>query len=183
MSDYYQLLGVDRKATDKEIKRAYHRRLRKIHPDYAGPGHEEEVKQVNKAYEVLSDPEKRQMYDLGGEDALSGRGPAAGAGDFGAFASAFSSMFGGAFGGGGPRSRQSPGSDRVLPVELDLADVAFGTTLKQDIEVYVLCEQCQLHRPGYLAGDLHPVPRQRKRAAHRTLPIWRNAHLPALPTL
>mgnify|MGYP003093320293 FL=1 len=141
VSDYYQLLGVDRKATDKEIKRAYHRRLRKIHPDYAGPGHEEEVKQVNKAYEFLSDPEKRQMYDLGGEDALSGRGPAAGAGDFGAFASAFSSMFGGAFGGGGPRSRQSPGSDRVLPVELDLADVAFGTTLKQDIEVYVLCEQ------------------------------------------
>lgn len=143
MSDYYQLLGVDRKATDKEIKRAYHRRLRKIHPDYAGPGHEEEVKQVNKAYEVLSDPEKRQMYDLGGEEAFSGRGTAAGAGDFGAFASAFSSMFGGAFGGGGPRSRQSPGSDRVLPVELDLADVAFGTTLKQDIEVYVLCEQCQ----------------------------------------
>ena len=72
MSDYYEVLGVTRQADAEEIKRAYRRKARQLHPDVAGPGHEEEFKEVTVAYEVLSDPEKRQVYDLGGQDALRG---------------------------------------------------------------------------------------------------------------
>ena len=81
MTNYYEVLGVSRDASAEEIKRAYRRKARQLHPDVAGPGHEEEFKEVATAYEVLSDADKRQMYDLGGEDALRGGG-------FGGFAGA-----------------------------------------------------------------------------------------------
>ena len=74
MSNYYEVLGVSRDASPEEIKRAYRKKARQLHPDVAGPGHEEEFKEVSTAYEVLSDADKRQMYDLGGEDAVRGGG-------------------------------------------------------------------------------------------------------------
>ena len=89
MSDYYEVLGVSRQASAEEIKKAYRRKARRLHPDIAGPGHEDEFKEVATAYEVLSDSEKRQMYDLGGPKAISG-----GAGGF---------EIGRARPGGGPR--------------------------------------------------------------------------------
>ena len=65
MTDYYATLGVSRDATTEEIRRAYRKKARQLHPDYAGPESEEAFKQVSMAYEVLSDPQKRERYDLG----------------------------------------------------------------------------------------------------------------------
>ncbi len=140
MSDYYEVLGVTRQADAEEIKRAYRRKARQLHPDVAGPGHEEEFKEVTVAYEVLSDPEKRQAYDLGGQDALRG-GPGF-TGDFGTFSDIFTSFFGGSMTQRGPASRARRGQDALVAVEVDLADVAFGATRTVEVDTYVACGRC-----------------------------------------
>ena len=106
MRDYYEVLGVARDASQDEIKKAYRKLARKLHPDYAGADSEEAFKELSVAYETLSDPEKRQMYDIGGPDALRGGGAGAGAG-FGGFSDIFEAMFSGGFGASasGPASR------------------------------------------------------------------------------
>lgn len=147
MSDYYEVLGVSRQATTDEIKRAYKKKARKLHPDVAGPGHEDEFKAVNAAYEVLSDSDKRQMYDLGGEDAVHGGGGFGAGGfsasDLGGFGDFLQQAF---FGGGaasrGPASRERRGQDSLVTLEVDLADVAFGATKALPIDTYVTCETC-----------------------------------------
>ena len=116
MADYYETLGIDRNASDDEIKKAYRKLSRKYHPDIAGPEFEDKFKEVNNAYDVLSNPDKRRMYDSGVDpnDPNAGAGGFSGAG-FGDMGDVFSTFFGSAFGGGsqGPVPRTQPGRDAL----------------------------------------------------------------------
>ena len=111
MADYYETLGVERGASDDEIKKAYRKLSRKYHPDIAGPEFEDKFKEVNNAYDVLSNPDKRRMYDSGVDpnNPNAGAGGFSGAG-FGDMSDVFSTFFGSAFGGGsqGPVPRTQP---------------------------------------------------------------------------
>jgi molecular chaperone DnaJ len=155
-TDYYGILGVDRGADDAALKKAYRKLARELHPD-VNPDRaaQERFKQVTSAYEVLSDPEKRQIVDLGGDPLQSGPGApgnpfAQGFGGLGDIMDAF-------FGGGtarGPRSRIRQGADALLRMELDLAETAFGTTRELTLDTAVVCGTC--HGEGAAAGT-HPT--------------------------
>jgi molecular chaperone DnaJ len=140
--DHYATLGVRKDATPEEIKRAYRRLARQLHPD-VNPDAEtqERFKEVTSAYEVLSDPSKRQMYDLGG-DPLSANGGAAGFGGFGGLGDIMDAFFGGAATHRGPRSRVRQGNDALIHVEIDLADAVFGATREITIDTAVVCSTC-----------------------------------------
>ncbi|MDO4258626.1 MAG: molecular chaperone DnaJ [Actinomycetaceae bacterium] len=141
MNDYYSVLGVARDASPADIKKAYRTKARTLHPDYGGD--EEAFKDLSVAYEVLSDPDKRRMYDLGGTDALRGGGPM-GADPFMDLGDIFGGLFGGAFGGGGgPVPRQRRGQDQMLGVEVTLEEATFGTTKEIRNPTYTVCESCQ----------------------------------------
>jgi molecular chaperone DnaJ len=144
--DYYALLGVRRDATGEEIKRAYRKLARELHPDInPDPAEQERFKEVTAAYEVLSDPEKRRIVDLGGDPLAPGGQGTAGnpfAG-FGGFGDVFEAFFGGAAGGArGPRSRVRPGADALLRIELTLAEAAFGVRREISVETAVVCQTC-----------------------------------------
>ncbi|MCF2706275.1 molecular chaperone DnaJ [Arcanobacterium haemolyticum] len=141
MADYYETLGVARDASPEEIKKAYRKLARKLHPDVAGPDGAEQFKAVNEAYDVLSNEEQRRMYDMGGEDALRGGG--AGAAGFGAFQDIFDTFFGGMGGGGrGPVPRGRRGQDTLVTIDLELADVVFGTKKSISPTLAVECPVC-----------------------------------------
>jgi molecular chaperone DnaJ len=145
--DYYGILGVARTASPDEIKKAYRKLARQLHPDVnPSPEAQERFKEVTAAYEVLSDPQKREIVDLGGDPlAPAGGGMGGAAGPFAGFADIMDAFFGGASGGmgRGPRSRVRPGADALLHLELDLAEAAFGTTRELTIDTAVLCSVCQ----------------------------------------
>ncbi len=144
MSNYYDILGVSRDASPEEIKRAYRKLARKLHPDVAGPGAEEEFKDVQRAYEVLSNKDKRQMYDLGGESALGGGG--AGAGFSGAFGDFFETFFNAATGGAGqqgPMPRGRRGQDALIRLDIDLETAVFGGQREVKVDTAVTCPSCQ----------------------------------------
>src|SRR5881398_4173180 len=104
-TDYYAVLGVSRDAGPDEIKKAYRKLARQLHPD-VNPSEDaqERCKEVTAAYEVLSDPQKREIVDLGGDPLSAGAGAGAGAGPFGGFADIMDAFFGGGpMGGRGPR--------------------------------------------------------------------------------
>jgi len=141
VADHYEVLGVSRDASPDEIKKAYRRLARELHPD-VNPGADasERFKLVTHAYDVLSDPEQRQRYDMGGDSSPFG---GSGAG-FGGFGDIFETFFGG--GGaraGRPRSRRERGQDALVRVTLDLGDVVFGTHRDIDVDTAVLCETCE----------------------------------------
>ncbi|MBV7363911.1 molecular chaperone DnaJ [Actinomycetaceae bacterium TAE3-ERU4] len=137
MSDYYEILGVARDASQDEIKRAYRRLARKLHPDVAGQESEEKFKELAVAYEVLSDPAKRQRYDMGG-----GEG-----GDFfssmGFDASEIFNTFFGGMGASGPVPRGRRGQDTLAYLEVTLEEIAFGSTRELNLDTAVPCQRCE----------------------------------------
>lgn len=157
--DYYEVLGVDKKASEDEIKKAYRRIAIKYHPD-RNPGDkqaEEKFKEAAEAYDVLHDPKKRQQYDQFGFNGPAGMGGFEGFGSVGGFSmddifSMFGDVFGGhgGFGGfsgfGSGREYRQPakhrGSDLRLKVRLSLQEVATGVTKKFKVKKDVTCPQC-----------------------------------------
>lgn len=155
--DYYAILGVPRNASAEQIKKAYRKLARELHPDLNPSGEaQERFKEVTAAYEVLSDPQKREIVDLGGDPLAPGGGAGAGgAGPFTGFADIMDAFFGGAtgMGGRGPRSRIRPGADALVRVELDLTETAFGTTRELTLDTALVCSTCA--GAGTAAGT-HP---------------------------
>lgn len=146
MRDLYEILGVPRGASDDDLKKAHRRLAREYHPD-RNPGDdsaEERFKEVQAAYDVLGDPEKRQAYDAGGFRP-GGTGP--GPGSFGDFDFGdLSDLFGGLFGGGRGRAPGSPtsarGRDLETSVTLSFEDSLRGITVKVPVEVEAACSVC-----------------------------------------
>jgi len=142
-TDYYEVLGVARDASADDIKRAYRRLARQYHPDVSGNAEDQEMfKAVSNAYEVLSDPRKREMYDLGGDPLRgSGSGPGGMTGDGFTFTDIFDAFFG-QTSSRGPRSRTRRGQDALLRVDVDLAAAMFGTTEEIQVDTAVACPTC-----------------------------------------
>ena len=138
-TDYYAVLGVGRDASADDIKKAYRKLARQYHPDVnPGPENEERFKEVSRAYEVLSDPQKREMFDLGGDPYATGGGVGQGFG--------FSDIMDAFFGGGGsrgPRPRTRRGQDALVRLDLDLAETAFGATKDITVDTAVGCTTCE----------------------------------------
>ena len=148
VADYYALLKIRRDATQEEVKRAYRRLARELHPDVnPDPETQERFKEITQAYEVLSDTEKRRMYDMG-VDPFATAGTGAGAGPFGPGFSPLSDLidqfFGGAGGAAtrGPRSRAQRGRNATIRIELDLSECSFGTTRELTVDTAVVCPTC-----------------------------------------
>ncbi|ABS04869.1 molecular chaperone DnaJ [Kineococcus radiotolerans] len=143
MSDYYDVLGVSRDASAEDIKRAYRKLARKLHPDVTSdPDAGEKFKEVSQAYETLSTPDKRAAYDRGGSM------PGGAAGGFGAgfgFSDIMDAFFGQGGGGrpGAPASRTQRGQDALIRVDVDLAEAAFGGERSIQVDTAVLCTTCQ----------------------------------------
>lgn len=149
--DYYEILGVSRDADKEEIKRAYRRLARKYHPDVnKETGAEDRFKEINRAYEVLSEPETRARYDRFGEAGVSAGAGAGGFqdfGDMGGFADIFESFFSGFSGGMGTqtaRRRSGParGDDLRLDLKLDFREAVFGGEKEIRISHLETCATC-----------------------------------------
>ncbi len=143
MADHYEILGVSRDASDDQIKKAYRKLARELHPDVnPAPEAQERFKAVTHAYEVLSDPDSRRSYDMGGQDAFGGMG------GFG-FGDIFDTFFGGAQ-TRGPRSMAERGQDALIRIDLTLDEVIFGAPKTLQIDTAILCETCKgsCTRPG-----------------------------------
>lgn len=158
--DLYASLGVTKNATDSDIKKAYHRLAKEFHPD-KNPEAGERFKEISFAYEVLSDPEKREIYDHQGIQGLKegGGGGAGFPGDL--FGDLFGGLmgggpFGGPFGFGGPRGgrRKQRGQDTLYPLKVTLEDLYNGKTTSIPLGKQIICLKCQ--GQGGKPGAVHP---------------------------
>jgi molecular chaperone DnaJ len=170
--DLYGLLGVSRDADAETIKKAYRRLARQLHPDVnPEPEAQAQFQEVGRAYEILSDPQKRAAYDRGGD-------PFGGAGGFGqgagfSFTDIMDAFFGGQAGGQtrGPRPRTRRGQDALIRLEVELAEAAFGVTRELKVDTAVVCSTC--HGEGAAPGS-HPQPCETCRGAGEVAHVQRS---------
>ncbi|HEY7019214.1 MAG TPA: molecular chaperone DnaJ [Gaiellaceae bacterium] len=141
--DYYELLGVARTADETEIKKAFRGLARTLHPDVSdAPDAQERFREVVEAYEVLSKPETRQLYDRYGHDGLRGGGFTPTSFDLGSLADLFGAFFGDDLFGMGGRQRSARGDDVAALIEIELAEAATGITRQLPFPVTVTCATC-----------------------------------------
>jgi molecular chaperone DnaJ len=146
--DYYEVLGVSRASSADELKKAYRKLALKYHPD-RNPGDknaEERFKEAAEAYEVLSDPKKRQIYDSYGHEGLQGSGFTGFRGFediFSSFGDIFEDFFSFGFGGRGrPRTAARPGNDLGYALDLSFEEAAFGTEKEIELDAFAACDAC-----------------------------------------
>src|SRR5919199_6785042 len=141
--DYYDVLGVARNADADEIKRAFRRLARELHPDVSeAPDAEHRFREVVEAYEVLSNSERREVYDRFGHAGLRSGGFQPTTFDFGNLTDLFSAFFGDDLFGVVGRRGRGRGADIAARVEIDLEEAATGTTRDVPFEVAVTCSRC-----------------------------------------
>jgi len=144
--DPYHVLGVSRDADETEIKKAFRKLARQLHPDVNAhdPDAEDKFKEAAEAYEILSDPERRAIYDRHGHEGLRSGGMGPNFEGFGSISDLFDAFFGSGLGGFGPGARTGPvqGGDIAVTAEIDLAQAAAGTELELSFEAVDTCERC-----------------------------------------
>ena len=149
--DYYKVLGVDKKASQDQIKTAYRKLARRYHPDTnKEPGAEERFKEISEAYDVLGDPEKRKKYDRGqsvftGGNPFGGGGTAGAGADFGSFSDILSNIFNTTAGRGGARTRPAAerGRDLETTVSLSFEQAVAGAQIPVSVATHVPCNTCR----------------------------------------
>lgn len=138
---YYDILGVKPGCTQEDLKKAYRRLALKYHPD-KNPNEGDKFKLISQAYEVLSDPEKKRIYDQGGEQALKEGGVSSGG--FSSPMDLFEMFFEGTpFGGGGRRKRERRGKDVVHQLSVTLEELYKGSIRKLALQKNVVCDKCE----------------------------------------
>jgi len=143
--DFYEVLGVERAASDADIKRAFRKLAQQWHPDVSKePEAHDRFTEINEAYQVLSDPQRRQAYDMFGRAGVGGAGAAGGFGQagFGGFSDIFDAFFGGAMGGQARRARPQTGSDLRYDLRITFEEAVLGTEKEIEFPVLGRCDTC-----------------------------------------
>jgi molecular chaperone DnaJ len=146
--DFYEVLGVERTANDAEIKRAFRKLAQQWHPDVnKQPEAQDRFKEINEAYQVLADPQRRQTYDMFGRAGLGAAGGTGGdqgfgTAGFGGFSDIFDAFFGGAAAGGARRGRPATGSDLRYDLRISFVEAVLGTEKEIEFPVLGRCDTC-----------------------------------------